>query len=229
MVRCPKSSMAKRKRLRALALPRPLIGDSLVCTEYLRRSRSSPFFTGGIVAAGLLSQALFVTLARADAAACKGLADALLTNAETPYHSTSIITFDPTAAAGDTGAGPEPPTSQTSETIFTGKAIFVRFGSGKWQEIRASLDKLKELVRRNAESFTDCQRLNDETVDGATLSVFSGHSVTQKLVVASTKVWVMPDGGVLIRSETDITGGPMPRHLVIRYEYKDIAAPTDSQ
>jgi hypothetical protein len=221
--------MAERKMPHALALPCPIIGDSLVRTEHLLWSRSSAFFAGGIIAAGLLGQVLSGTPARADAAACKGLADALLTNAETPYHSTSLITFAPTATAGDTGADAEPATSQTSETIFTGNAIFVRFGSGKWQEIHASLDKLKELVRRNAESFTDCQRLNDETVDGATLSVYTGRSVTQKLVVATTKVWVAPDRGVLIRSETDVTGAPMPRHLVIHYEYKDIAAPTDSQ
>jgi hypothetical protein len=196
-----------------------------VCTRYLPRPGPLAFFTGGIVAAGLLSQALCGTAAWADAAACKGLADALLTSANTPYHSTSIITLDPTAA--DKGADSKPLTSQTSETIFTGNAIFVRFGSAKWQEIHTPLDELKELVRRNAASFTDCQRLSDETLDGATLAVYAGHKVTQKLVVAATKIWVAPDRGVLIRSETDIIGGSMPRHLVINYEYKDIAAPTD--
>lgn len=202
-------------------------GDSRVRIRSLPWPRPSALFAGGIVAASLLSQAFCGTPAWADAAACKGLADALLTSANTPYHSTSIITLDPTVGAK--GTDPNPLTSQTSETIFTGNAIFVRFGSDKWQEIHTPLDELKELVRRNATSFTDCQRLSDETLDGATLTVYAGHQVTQKLVVAATKIWVAPDRGVLIRSETNIIGGQMPRHLVINYEYKDIAAPTDVQ
>lgn len=197
-----------------------------MCAKYLLWSSSSVFFAGGIVAAVLLSQAASGTPARADAAACKGLANALLASASTPYHSTSIITLNPRAGAA--GADPKPATSQTSETIFTGTAIFVRFGSAKWREIHTPLDDLKQLVRQHAASFTDCQRLSDETVNGTTLAVYAGHSVTQKLVLATMKAWVSPDRNVLIRSETDITGGPIPRHLVINYEYKDIAAPTDT-
>jgi hypothetical protein len=216
-----------QRKAHALAPSWPLIGDSPVRAKYLPWSRSSALFAGGIVAAVLLSHALSGTPARADAAACNGLADALLTSADTPYHSTSIITLNP--KAGAEGADPNAPTSQTSDTIFTGNAIFVRFGSGKWREIHTPLDKLKELVRRHAASFTDCQRLKDETLGGATLAVYAGHSVSQKLVVATMKAWVAPDRGVLIRAQTDITGGQMPRHLVINYEYKDIAAPTDTQ
>lgn len=216
-----------QRKPHARMLPRPPIGDSPVRAKYSLWSRSSAFFAGGIVAAVLLSQILSGTSARADAAACKGLADALLTSANTPYHSTSIITLNPTT--GTEGAKAKAPTSQTSETIFTGKAIFVRFGSGKWQQIHAPLDKLKELVRQHAASFTDCQRLSDETVNGATLAVYAGHSVSQKLVVATMTAWVAPDRGVLIRSETDVTGGSMPRHLVINYEYNNVAAPTDTQ
>lgn len=193
--------------------------------KYFLWSKASALFVGGIVTALLLSQAL--TPACADAGACKSLADALLTSANTPYHSISIITLDP--RAGAEGADPKPATSQTSETVFTGNALFVRFGSGKWREIHTPLDELKELVRQHAASFTDCHRLSDETLDGATLAVYAAHSVTQKLVVTTMKAWVAPDRGVLIRSETDITGGQMPRHLVINYEYKDIAAPTDVQ
>jgi hypothetical protein len=229
MARYTKISIAEIEKPDGLALLWVLTGDSLVCAEHLSWSRSSTIFFGGIVIATLLGDVLSGTPARADATACKGLASALLTNAETPYHSASIITFNPTATAGDMGTNPQPPTSQTSETIFNGKAIFVRFGSGKWQLIHASLDKLKELVRLNAESFTDCRRLGDETVDGATLAVYEGHRVSQKLVVATTKVWVAPDRGVLIRSETDIIGGSAPRNVVIHYEYKDIAAPADAQ
>ena len=194
------------------------------------------FVGAGAIAGALLSLVLFETSASADAAACKGLADAMLANTKTPYHSISMVTFDPAAGAEKAG-NPNPSMSQTSETIFTGKAIFVRFGSGGWQEVHASLDKLAELVRRSAESFTDCQRLPGEAADGATLSVYAGHSVTDKFIV-ETKVWVTPDRGVMIRSETDIVSAPTSdnsdanvtaRHEVIHYDYKDITPPPMAQ
>ena len=160
--------------------------------------------------------------AHADAS-CDGLVSAMLANAKTPYHSISIITFD----AGD---DLKPATSQTSETISTGDAVYGRFGSGKWKQIKIPLDKLRDAVRENAESFSGCKRLADETADGKTLTVYEGHSVTPKSVV-ETKIWVEPDRGVMTRSETNIAPAPEPgdvlkgRHVAIRYNYDNIAPP----
>jgi hypothetical protein len=160
--------------------------------------------------------------AQADAS-CDRLVSAMLTNAKTPYRSVSIITFD-------SGDNPKPAISQTSETISTGDAVFARFGSGKWQQIHIPLDKLAEAVRQNAESFSGCKRLDDEAVDEKIVTVYTGHSLTAKTVV-ETKIWVEPDRGVMMRSETDIASIPEPgdvlkgRHVAIRYTYENIAPP----
>lgn len=178
---------------------------------------------------GLAMLALSATAAAADGAACRKLSDAMLATSATPYHSASIITF---GMAGERGESP--PSSRTSETIFTGTTIFVRFGSGNWKELLVPLDKLKELVRRKAESFTDCQYLDDENLNGIVLSVYAGHSVTQELVT-EMKVWISRDRGLLIRSETDVVanpaleGGPRGRHISIRYNYENVAVPADAQ
>ena len=46
-----------------------------------------------------------------------------------------------------------------TETIFTGTDIFVKLPSGKWQNMHAAIDQLKDRVRQTADSFTECQRL----------------------------------------------------------------------
>jgi hypothetical protein len=176
---------------------------------------------------GALATSMMITLsmvsAQAADASCEGLASAMITNAKTPYRSMSIITFD----AGDNA---KPASSQTSETISTGTAVFARFGSGKWQEIHIPLDKLALAVRHNAESFSGCKRLADDTINGEAVAVYTGHLVAQKSVV-ETRVWVEPKRGVMLRSETDVVSKPEPgdvskgRHVAIRYSYDNIAAP----
>jgi hypothetical protein len=180
---------------------------------------------------GFLGLGLFGTTARADDAACKGLADAMMANTQTPYHSVGTISFDAsggTAGAGGAGATKSLPT----ETIFTGTDVFVRLPSGKWQNVHAALDQLKERVRLAASSFTDCQRLADETADGKSLAVYMGTAKNDQALV-TTKVWVVPDRGVLVHSETDMTGMPQAdgeikhQHLALHYDYNDIKAPAD--
>jgi hypothetical protein len=166
--------------------------------------------------------------ARADTLACKALADSLIKSSETPYHSISLISS--TSANGGSGSGNQKITSQTSETIFTGTAIFVRFGSGSWQRIQVPLDKLKGLARVNAESFTDCHRLDDQKQDGTSLAAYSGHRLTQKIIVAM-EVRVAKDSGLPIESETNVieqaqgTSNPKSKHVTTHYDYKKVAAP----
>lgn len=169
--------------------------------------------------------------ARADDAACKSIADAMMANTQTPYHSVGTISMD--MSGGATNAS-NPPKSLSSETIFTGTDIFVKLPSGQWQNVHAPLDEVTARVRASADSFKDCQRLADETADGKSLAVYTGTAKTPNVVV-TTKVWVAPDRGVLVRSETDMKGMPQPdgqirhQHLTMRYDYNDIKAPPVGQ
>ncbi len=177
---------------------------------------------------GFLSAGLFCAPARADAAACKDIADAMIANTQTPYHSVGTISFDASGGAADTGGT----NTLSTETIFTGTDIFVRLPSGKWKNVHASLDDLKQRVQSTAGSFTDCQRLGDETADGKSLAVYTGSAKNDQAVV-TTKVWVAPDRGVLVRTETDMTSMPQAdgsikhQHLALRYDYDNIKPPTD--
>ncbi|MGB7245940.1 MAG: hypothetical protein WBC64_04625 [Methylovirgula sp.] len=180
---------------------------------------------------GVLGLGLLCTNARADQAACKSIADAMMANTKTPYHSVGTISADMSGGATDTA---NPPKSLHSETIFTGTDIFVKLPSGQWQNVHAPLDEVTARVRASAASFTDCQRLADETADGKSLAVYAASAKTPDVVV-TTKVWVAPDRGVLMRSETDMKGVPQPggeirhQHLTMRYDYNDIKAPVVAQ
>ena len=181
-----------------------------------------------VLSAWFVLCALCTTGARADTLACKAFADSLIKSSETPYHSISLISS--TSADGGSGSGNQEITSQTSETIFTGTAIFVRFGSESWQRIQVPLDKLKGLARENAESFTDCHQLGDQRRDGASLAVYSAHRLTQKIIVAM-QVLVAKDSGLPTESETDVikrvpsASETKSKHVVTRYDYKKVVAP----
>ena len=169
--------------------------------------------------------------ARADDAACKGLADAMLTNAKTPYHSVGSISFDPKdpPVPGSTGV----PSPIATETIFTGTQVFVKLPNGQWKDIHANLADLQSKVKESAASFTDCAHLPNDKVDGKDLAVYTGADKNDTMNV-TTKVWVTPDNGALVRSETDIAGPTAPdgkvrhQHLSLRYDYTDIKAPAVS-
>lgn len=183
--------------------------------------------------AGMLGLGFSSASARADDAACKGLANAMITNAKTPYHSVGTVTFEAPAGGSD-DAGGALAKSMTTETIFTGKDVFVRLPDGQWKNIHASLDDLQGKVQQSAESFTDCQRLGDETADGKNLAVYTGTSKNDQMDV-QTKVWIAPDRGVLVKSETDMSGPTAPdgkirhQHMALRYDYNDIKAPAGAQ
>jgi hypothetical protein len=189
--------------------------------------RSAIFLLSGT--AGLFG--LFCTSARADDAACKSLGDAMMANTKTPYHSVGTMSLD-TSGGANTASN----TSQSlpTETIFTGTDIFVKLPNGQWQNVHAPLDELKARVRASADSFKDCQRLADETADGKSLAVYTGSAKTPNVTV-TTKVWVSPDRGTLMRSETDMMGVPQAdgqvrhQHLTMHYDYNDIRAPAGAQ
>lgn len=168
------------------------------------------------------------TLARADAS-CDGLSSAMLANTKVPFHSLSVVTY----LAGEDAKSR---VTQTSETIATQTAVFARFGSGKWKQMHIPLDKLAAAVRHNAESYSGCKRLADDTINGMSVAVYTGHSVTASAAV-ETKVWVEPKRGVMIQLESDAV--PMSpsaakdsvkeRHVAIRYTYDNIAPPPNAE
>ena len=170
----------------------------------------------------------YVNAALADATACKNLADSLIKSSVTPYHSASLITFVLTNAGG--GPDSQKTASQTSETIFTGSEIYVRIGSGKWRQVQAPLDELKKLVQKNAESFTDCERLNDESRNGVATEVYTGHAVTPNIIIAM-QVAVAKGRGLPVETITDIiqrsAKDQQSRHVTIKYDYEKIAPPIE--
>ena len=199
--------------------------------------RSAFFLRGGSAVAGVLvgvlacfaGLGLSSTRAYADAAACKSLQDAMTANTKTPYHSFATITFIYAAPMTVADRNLKLPSSQSSETIFTGKEIYVRLLPGKWRDMPTSLEQFRAQVQASMAGLTDCQRLQDQTVNGATLAVYVG-ATKEKNGPVQTKVWVSAKG-IPVKSETDIEIGHTPggdmihQHLSTRYEYGDIHAP----
>jgi hypothetical protein len=182
----------------------------------------------GLICGVLGFCALGLSAARADDAACKGIADAMLTNAKTAYHSVGTISFDP---KDPPIPGNDAMPAIKTETIFTGTQIFVKLPNGQWKDVHANIADLLTKVKDSASAFNDCTRLPDETADGKTMAVYTGTDKTDTMTVA-TKIWTA--NGTLQRSETDIGGPTAPdgkvrhQHLSLRYDYADIKAPAAS-
>jgi hypothetical protein len=177
--------------------------------------------TGAVLVAG--------SAAYADPAACKAMQDAMIANTKTPYHSFAQIKFiySPLMAAN---RGPKLPTSQSSETIFTGTAVYVRLVPGKWRSLPITVAKFQENVRASVTGLKECQHFPDEKVNGAMASVYEGVA-TQSNGPVRTKVW-MSAQGVPIKSETDVGIGDGHfghQHLSTRYEYGNVQAPSLTQ
>jgi hypothetical protein len=178
----------------------------------------------GLLAAGL-------TAARADDAACRGLADAMIKNSKTPYHSVGDIAFDP--------KDPTPPGTTiaakplATETIFTGTQVFVKLPNGQWKDIHAVISDLQGHVQASAASFNDCKQLPNDTIDGKTYSVYWGEDKTDTVTV-ETQVWISADTGTLAHTKTEIAGPTAPdgkiRHqlITLTYDYAGIKAPAVS-
>jgi hypothetical protein len=193
------------------------------------RRLKAPLFGGTAIrdkafSIACLACVLGVNEAQADATACKAFADSLIKSSVTPYHSISMIKAATDTAGSDAN---NQKTTSTSETIFTGAAIFVRFGSENWQKMPVPLDKLHDMARQNAEGFTDCEQLNDQIRNGQSVSVYTGHHVSKQTVTAM-QLWVAK--GLPVESSTDVvevsgTRSTLLRHVATRYDYEKIAAP----
>jgi hypothetical protein len=198
----------------------------------VRLNFASAFGRGGIMALALVGLAGFglsTTTAKADEAACKAIQSAMIANTKTPYHSYAKVHFVYAAPLTVAQRNMQLPALQESETIFTGKAVFVRLTPGKWRSLPASLAQFQKSVRDSVAGLTDCQHLGDAKVDGVTAAVYAG-STAPKYKHVQTKIWISPKGEPL-RSETDIEmghvagGNMMHQHISTRFVYNDIQAP----
>jgi len=191
------------------------------------------FRSGGAVAC-MLTLAAGLSLssapAYADAAACKALQDAMIANTKTPYHSFATIHFDYSATVSEARRKMKLPREQSSETIFTGKSVYVRLLPGKWQPLPTTLAKFQANVRASVEGMTDCKKLADNKIDGTPVSIYVGRTKQNNRPVV-TEVWVS-EKGVPLKSMTAIDlGGPvgvetLRETVSTRYKYGNIQAPS---
>jgi hypothetical protein len=181
------------------------------------------------LAAGVAA-AFASSAAQATEADCKAIADAMIANMKTPYHSYTTIAFEYAAPVAEARRKMGMPTSQESEAIFTGTDLFLKLPTGKWFNTHAPIEDVLAQVRTATGKFGNCERLADETLDGGIRSVYTAHSSDGKHQV-TTKIWVATDRGLPVRSETDIGVMEAPeeavaqQHIVTRSEYGDVQAP----
>jgi hypothetical protein len=195
---------------------------------------SSTFFPRRALAVtGILAcaagAAFSASSAYAAPSACTALQDAMTANTKTPYHSYTSIKFTYSALMA-ANRGVKLPSAQSSETIFTGTAVYFRLLPHKWRSLPTTLAKFQDNVRASVAGLKDCQHLPDEKVNGATTSVYEGTAM-QSGGPARTKVWVSAKG-VPVKSETEIDIGHGHwghQHLSTRFEYGDIQAPSLTQ
>jgi hypothetical protein len=160
---------------------------------------------------------------------CQAVSDALLANAKTPYHSTTSMTFEYTAPVAEAQRKLAMPHAQDTETIFTGKALFVKLPTGKWVDTHATADTMQEQVRRSIAKIGGCEHLADEQIDGEPATVYVAHSSDDKHVV-TMKFWIAAGRGLPLRTEADIGATQagqvvMRQHVSTHTAYGDQEAP----
>lgn len=114
--------------------------------------------------------------------------------------------------------------TMTSESITTGGVMYIQV-NGKWMRSPTSPSDMQQLQQQEAKkTTTSCQRLPDETVNGAVAVVFH----VQNKGPASTsdgKVWLAKATGLMIRGEEDVLSGSTKTHISTRFEYTNVQPP----
>ncbi len=172
-----------------------------------------------LVVSWLSSAALLIPPAARAQSDCKPLYDAsdkLLTG---PSHGYQTET-DPARPGSDV---------TNHEIIYTGGAIYV-MTKGKWKKspMSAAAVHAQEEENKKTAKNVSCKHLRDESVNGESAAVYSGHSETED-TKADTQTWISKSKGLLLRQEEDVDiGGGDKRHISIRYEYTNVRAPAVS-
>jgi hypothetical protein len=154
--------------------------------------------------------------ARADAAQCKVVADAVTKVFHTPTHLTS------TQTGGAYGSAPH-----VGELIYLRDAIYVKT-RGAWKRSPMKPDDMLAQEKENmqgAKSFA-CRHLRDETLDGEPAAVWSSHTVTDD-ATSDVTIWISSRTGLPLRQEVDLDPGDSvsKTHVSSRYDYRNVGAP----
>ena len=154
--------------------------------------------------------------AAAAPAECQALTDALLANAKTPFHSTTNITYEYTAPVAEAQRKMKMPQAQESEAIFTGTNLFLKLPTGKWVDAHATAEGMREQVGPAVAKWSGCERLADETLDGAPTAVYVAHSSDDRHVT-TMKFWVATDRGLVVRTDADVGVMEAPGQVVAQH------------
>jgi hypothetical protein len=151
--------------------------------------------------------------AQASSAACKPVLDAHTKEISTPRHSYLTQT--------DPGKSPT-----TLETISTATKVFMLL-DGKWEAgVNHPQDAIAQMQEnlRNTKVY-ECRNLPDASIDGVATIVYFAHSDNES-IKTDTKLWVEKSTGLILREEIDMYSDPsVRRHIVERYDYKNVQPP----
>jgi hypothetical protein len=151
----------------------------------------------------------------ADDAACKAALDAVTRVLATPNHQFMTRTD---------GRGGKP---RHSEIIDTGIAMYVGV-AGKWRTSPMSPQGMQDTMIESQKRAraTTCKLLREESVGGASASVYSVHNETDSGVSDST-LWISKADGLPLKQEVDMdpVGGAGKSHSEVRFVYTDVKAP----
>jgi hypothetical protein len=150
---------------------------------------------------------------------CPPLLDAMKKIFSTPTHLYMTLT-----TGSSDGAKPK-----TAESIYTPDTIYVML-NGKWSRSTMTPRDMAELQQKNLQRGTmSCQHLRDELVDGQPAAVYNTHAENPDSK-SDGQIWVSKTKGLLLRQEIDINtnpqGKPAKMHQSVRYEYKNVQAPS---
>jgi len=119
---------------------------------------------------------------------------------------------------------------RTSETINLGDANGTMYltVNGQWRRSPVSAKELQAArARANSLDKAACEYLRDDVVNGGPATVYHIHQedVNEK---RDTTVWVSKGAGLPQRAEIDVDAGGAAgkSHLSLRWDYKNVQAPT---
>ena len=114
-------------------------------------------------------------------ATCKLVFDATAKGITTPNHSYMRLSL-PTVNGGKPA---------DSETINTGKARYTKRADGKWAPSMSTQDMLDQMTENRKDNESTCRFIRDETIDGASASLYE-----TKEDELTSQVWLSKSNGL---------------------------------
>lgn len=147
--------------------------------------------------------------ARVADAGCKPLYDAAVLQARTPSHIYSTITG---------------PSNLSMETISTSDALYTRASTtgSQWNKSSYSPQEEAKQAAEKSRSFTSCQHVGDETIDGEAAAIYTEVNKDSQI---SGKAWLSKTRGLPLKAELTMSSG----HIAIRYDYSNVRPPAGAQ